>query len=96
VDCLTLTLAGNTTIANPPWGSGAANSAAQGKRLRIIAQQNGTGGYTLALGTQFVNASGSALGTSAIGTANQCMVVDFVWRGTKWYMTGGAFAWAAA
>lgn len=96
VDLLTATLSGNTTIANPPWGSGAANSAAQGKRLRMLFQQNGTGGYTITLGTLFCSAAAAALGTSAAGTANQCMVLEFMWRGTKWVLTAGAFSWADA
>ncbi len=96
VDLLTATLSGNTTIANPPWGSGAANSAAQGKRLRMLFQQNGTGGYTITLGTLFCSAAAAALGTSAAGTASQCMVLEFVWRGTKWVLTAGAFSWADA
>lgn len=94
VDLLTLTLTGNTTINNPPWGGGASNSAAQGKRLRIAAQQNGTGGFTLTMGSLFVNAAGTGLGTSAAGTANQCMALEFVWQGTKWRLVGGSFAWA--
>ena len=91
IDLVTATLSGNTTIANPPWGTNA-----QGKRLRMLFQQNGTGGYTITLGTLFCSAAAAALGTSAAGTANQCMVLDFMWRGTKWVLTAGAFSWADA
>jgi len=88
VDTLTMTLTGNTTLVNPPWGS-----AAIGKQVRVIANQNATGGYTLTFGTQFVTAAGAAIGATAAGTANQRLVADFAWHGGAWVLVGGAATW---
>jgi hypothetical protein len=90
VDTLTLTLTGNTIIVNPPW-----NSAAIGKRVAVIAQQNATGGFTLAFGSQFVGATGTALGTTAAGTANQRLIVEFMWSGGAYVLVGGSVTWQA-
>jgi hypothetical protein len=90
VDTITLRLTGNATLNNGPWGT-----APQGKRHRIIAQQDGVGGRTLTLGSQWVNASGVAIGTIAAGTANQYLVLDFVWRGSVWLQVGGSTTWSA-
>jgi hypothetical protein len=90
VDTLTMTLTGNTTLANPPWSAGASMA---GKRLAVIAQQNATGGYTLTFGSQFVGATGTALGTIAAGTANQRLIVEFIWSGGAWVQAGGSATW---
>jgi hypothetical protein len=90
VDTLTMTLTANATLVNPPWGS-----AAIGKRVAVIAQQNATGGFTLTFGSQFVGATGTALGTTAAGTANQRLIVEFMWSGGAYVLVGGSATWQA-
>lgn len=90
VDTLTMTLTGNTTLVNPPWSIVA---SAIGKQVRVIANQDATGGRTLTFGTQFVTAAGAAIGTTAAGTANQRLVADFAWHGGAWVLVGGSTTW---
>lgn len=89
-DVIKLTLQGSSTLNNP----NAQVTGQTGKNLTIHAIQNGTGGYTLTLGSQFLKADGTAWGTIASGTANKGLTLDFVYNGTNFVSSNTTTGWA--
>lgn len=89
-DVIQLTLTGNSTLNNP----NAQLSGQTGKRLVIQAAQNGTGGFTLALGNKFLKSDGTGWGTIAAGTANKTLTLEFIFNGTNFVSTSSSTGWA--
>lgn len=89
-DVIQLTLTGNSTLNNP----NAQLDGQTGKRLRIQAIQNATGGFTLALGNKFLKSDGTAWGTIAAGTANKTLTLEFIYNGTNFVSTSSTTGWA--
>lgn len=86
-DGANLTLTANTNFNNPPFGG---LTYVKGKKFRVIATQNATGGFTLQMGASFVNQAGAALGTIAAGAAGKVCMMDFIADGTRFILVGGS------
>lgn len=81
------TLTGNITIANPP-----AAAKLVGRKITFKFTQDGTGGRTIAFGTEFkVMPSGTGLTLGNVTTAaSKVSTVVVQWDGTAWTQVGGA------
>lgn len=88
-DVLDISLSGATTVNN----SGYNPNNMEGKALKLVLRQDATGSRNVTLGSQFVNTSGTAIGTITGGAANTVASIEFEFINNFFVQRSPAVVW---